>query len=142
MYQNILTYVDMHKKNSWIKSLPHCVELIKRPETRLHILTCLPDFGMPIVAQFFPSNFDDKKVQQEILKQLQDFIKTHVPAQIKTKAIITEGTRRDAILNIAKKIEADLIVLPTAREKSHFYTLGATAAHVVRHADCSVLIVR
>jgi nucleotide-binding universal stress UspA family protein len=142
MYKNILTYVDMYKKNSYEKTLPKCIELAQQKDVKLHILTCIPDFGMPLVAQFFPENFDNEKLSKEILVKLQDFIKENVSAQIKTRAIIAEGVLRDAILNVAKKINADLIVISTAREKNHFYTLGATAAFVTRHASCSVLIVR
>ncbi len=142
MFNHILTYLEIDQKPSWKYSLPKMIEMAEKCDAKLHIMTCVPDFGMSIVEQFFPSNFDHKKVTDEILKNLEAFIAEHVPSSLKAQAIVGEGKARDMILDVAQRINADLILLSSAREKSSFYTLGATAAHVIRHADCSVLIVR
>ena len=46
------------------------------------------------------------------------------------------------ILEYAKKIEADLIVIASHRPDLLDYFLGSTAARVVRHAECAVLVDR
>ena len=43
---------------------------------------------------------------------------------------------------MAEKINADLIVMPAHRLKLQDYLLGTNTAKVVRHAQCSVLVVR
>ena len=43
---------------------------------------------------------------------------------------------------MAKEIGADLIVMGSHRPELADYLLGANAAKVVRHADCSVMVVR
>ena len=48
----------------------------------------------------------------------------------------------EAILNIARKTGADLIVVAAHRPELKDYLLGPNAARVVRHANCSVLVVR
>jgi nucleotide-binding universal stress UspA family protein len=46
------------------------------------------------------------------------------------------------ILEYAKEIGADLIVVASHRPGLQDYFLGSTAARVVRHADCAVLVDR
>jgi universal stress protein F len=43
---------------------------------------------------------------------------------------------------MAEKINADLIIMPAHRLKLQDYLLGTNTAKVVRHALCSVLVVR
>lgn len=142
MFNHILTYVDVSQEHSWKHSLPKAIEMAEKCEADLHIMTCVPDFGMPIVEQFFPSDFNEDEITKEALKNLESFIAKNVPSNINAQAIVGEGKARDRILDVSKRVKADLILLPPAREKSSFYTLGATTAHVVRHAKCSTLIVR
>ena len=46
------------------------------------------------------------------------------------------------ILHLAEQLEADLIVLASHRPEMRDWLIGANAARVVRHARCSVLVVR
>ena len=46
------------------------------------------------------------------------------------------------ILDYAKEIGADLIVIASHRPGLQDYFLGSTAARVVRHAECAVLVDR
>ena len=46
------------------------------------------------------------------------------------------------ILATAKKVRADLIVMAAHRPEFRDYLLGPNAYRVVRHAECSVLVVR
>lgn len=142
MFKKILTYVDMNNADNANEHLKQAVEMAKVYNTRLNIMTCMPDFSMPIVAQFFPANFNNEEVQQEVLKKLKEYIKKEVDDEVKTKAIIVEGALRDAILDVADQIAADFIILPESCKGSMFCSLGATSAHVTRHAKCSVMVCR
>ena len=46
------------------------------------------------------------------------------------------------ILEEAKEMDADLIVMTSHRAGVRTYFLGSHAGHVVRYATCSVLVVR
>ncbi|WP_291995409.1 universal stress protein [Candidatus Accumulibacter sp. ACC003] len=52
------------------------------------------------------------------------------------------GHSYDTILEVAKKKKVDLILIASHRPGFQDYFLGSTAAKVVRHANCSVLVVR
>lgn len=56
--------------------------------------------------------------------------------------VVREGTPSTEILKHASDIEADLIVLHSHDPDLSNYILGSTASRVVRHAHCSVYVVR
>jgi universal stress protein F len=55
---------------------------------------------------------------------------------------VKEGSPKDNILELAKTLPADLVIIASHRPDITTYLLGSNAAAVVRHADCSVLVVR
>jgi nucleotide-binding universal stress UspA family protein len=58
------------------------------------------------------------------------------------EARILSGHPYNTILDEAEKTGADLIIITSHRPGLQDYLLGSTAAKVVRHANCSVLVVR
>ncbi len=141
MYKEILLAVDLNDDSSWQKSLSTAVELCRAEGGNLHVLTVVPDFGMSIVGQYFPKGYE-KDVSEKVMAALKDFVHQHVPDDIKVGHVVGEGTVYEVILNIAKKISADLIVVSASRPDLKSYLLGPNAARVVRHAECSVMVVR
>jgi nucleotide-binding universal stress UspA family protein len=55
---------------------------------------------------------------------------------------IRSGHPYKTILEVAKEKGADLIIIASHRPGLQDYFLGSTAAKVVRHAKCSVLVIR
>jgi nucleotide-binding universal stress UspA family protein len=55
---------------------------------------------------------------------------------------VRQGGIYHEILEEAKSIKADLIVMSSHRVGVRTYFLGSNAGHVVRYATCSVLVVR
>jgi len=88
MFKHILTYVEVEHPDSWQLALPKAIEMAEQCNADLHLLTCIPDFGMSIVEQFFPSDFDNSTVTKAVLKQLETFISEQVPDHIKAQAIV------------------------------------------------------
>ena len=141
MYRNILVPVDLSDKHSWRKALPTAISLCETFEARLHLMTVVPEFGLPMVGQFFPAGYE-AKLRQQAAKQLRDFVATQVPDAITTRRIVSEGKIYQEILKAAAAIQADLIVMGSHRPELSDYLLGPNAAKVVRHAKCSVMVVR
>jgi nucleotide-binding universal stress UspA family protein len=63
-------------------------------------------------------------------------------AGMKVQVIVRTGHSYNTILEVAKEKNADLIIIASHRPGLQDYFLGSTAAKVVRHANCSVLVVR
>ncbi len=141
MYRNILFTVDLGEESSWQKALPVAIEHARAFGSRLHVMTVVPGFGMSMVGQFFPKGYE-KKMRERARAELHDFVKEHVPEGIPVQHIVGEGTVYSTIIETARKIGADLIVMQAHRPELGDYLLGPNAARVVRHADCSVLVVR
>ena len=57
-------------------------------------------------------------------------------------SVVRQGGIYHEVLEEAKAINADLIVMSSHRPAMRTYFLGSNAGHVVRYAKCSVLVVR
>ncbi len=141
MYDNILLSVDLNEEHSWIKALPTAVEMAKAFGAALHVAAVVPDFGMAVVGGFFPDNFEEKALA-EVGEKLKAFCQEHVPADVKVNHVVRHGRVYEEILKVAKETSTDLIVMGAHRPELQDYLLGPNAARVVRHANCSVLVVR
>jgi nucleotide-binding universal stress UspA family protein len=60
----------------------------------------------------------------------------------KVTSIVRQGGIYHEVLEEAKNIHADLIVMSSHRPAMKTYFLGSNAGHVVRYAKCSVLVLR
>lgn len=141
MYKDILLPIDLEHESSWKKALPTAVKLCEHTGARLHLLAVVPDVGMSIISQYFPKGYK-KELSKKVLEQIRTFSKENVPSGIPVQHVVGEGTIYEVILGIAEKTGSDLIVIASHRTEHKHYLLGPNAARVVRHAECSVLVVR
>jgi nucleotide-binding universal stress UspA family protein len=58
------------------------------------------------------------------------------------EVVIRSGHSYKTILDVAKESQAELIIIASHQPGLQDYFLGSTAAKVVRHATCSVLVMR
>lgn len=141
MYRNILLAVDINDESSWKKALPTAVDIAKAAGAALHVITVVPDFGMSVVKGFFPDDFKDKALD-DANEKLAQFCAEHVPRELNATHGVGYGRVYEELLRVAEERGADLIVLASHRPELSDYLLGPNAARVVRHAGCSVLVVR
>jgi nucleotide-binding universal stress UspA family protein len=145
MFKDILFAVDLadgaEQNKAQNKALEAATTYAKAGGAALHVLTIVPDFGMSIVASYFPENYEEK-VLAEADKRLHDYVKANVPKGIKVQHIVGIGTIYREIIKQADKVGADLIVMASHRPELQDYLLGPNSSQVVRHAKQSVLVVR
>jgi len=141
MYQNILFPIDVTEQTSWKIALPVVLELAQAFKPKLHVMTVIPQFGMSIVGQFFPSNMEDQLIKGAT-DALHKFTEENIPSDILVRHVITQGTVYESIIDTADRVEADLIIMAAHRPELKDYLLGPNAARVVRHSTRSVLVVR
>ena len=141
MYTDILLPVDLGNESSWAKALPAAIEYCEAFGSNLHVMTVMPDFRSPMVAQFFPDDHEDK-LMDNAKDVLQKFVADRVPEEIKVQHIVADGTIYKAIIETADDIGADLIIMGSHRPELQDYLLGPNAARVVRHSQKSVLVGR
>jgi nucleotide-binding universal stress UspA family protein len=82
---------------------------------------------------------DFKRQAEKELKQM--LVETDMQG-LKISHRIRQGAAHDQILAEATRIEADLILMMAGVPGLSSYIIGSNAERVVRHAECSVFIVR
>ncbi len=141
MYKDILLPVDLNAESSWKQALPTAIEFCRKFGSRLHVITVVPDFGMSIVSTYFPEGYKDK-ILKEVSGQLNAFVKQHVPEGIEAQPIVGYGTAYEEILNTARRLDVDIIIMASHRPQLKDYMISPNAARVMRHARRTVMIVR
>lgn len=140
MFKNVLLAVDLTEPTSWARSLPVALEVCRAASARLHVVTVASEVNMQ-VASFFPEDANHRLLTQAAA-DLHAWIGKHVPAGVEVHQIVAQGSVHREIIAAAEKAGADLIVMASHKPTITDYVLGANAAHVVRHAACSVMVVR
>ena len=141
MFNEILLPIDLGDPGSSNKALSMAVDLGRGAGAKLHVLAVVPGMGMSIISQYFPEDFEEKSLAGAA-QQLDDYIGANIPSDIATQAIVANGTIYEEILRVAAETGSDLIVMTSQRPELKDYLLGPNASRVVRHANCSVLVVR
>ena len=141
MFKKILLPVDLEHTQSVRKALRLAIDEAERSDAKIDVMTVAPGFGMPLVASFF----EDEKVKEalkEIARHLKKYVANNIPDNLKGNSIVTEGNPPEQILKQSKKLNTDLIVISSHDTEMEQILLGSCSAKVVRHADCSVLVVK
>ena len=98
-----------------------------------------PDFSMGQIA--IPSiDLDmDKRANEE----LENLARKQIPKELSTKTIVKTGKPFVEIIDTAKQIDADIIIIATHGHSGVEHILfGSTAEKIVRKAPCPVLTLR
>jgi nucleotide-binding universal stress UspA family protein len=141
MFNTILIPIDLAHDSSWRKALPVAIDQTRsNPGAQLYVMTVV-DLNMNITAIRLPENFN-QEYREKTEHRLEEVVNQQVPSDIQVQYIIRDGRIYREILAVAQEIKADLIVMASHNPALKDYLLGANAARVVRHADCSVLVVR
>lgn len=142
MYSAILVPIDLNHTASWEKSLPTAVQLCQTYGASLHLVSIMPNFGMPMVDGFFPKDFAET-AKKALKTALREFAGEHIPADLKTGLIVADGKAYEGILRVARTVGADLIVMSThKRKRFEDYLVGTNAMRVLQQSKVSVLVVR
>jgi len=139
--KSILLPIDLFDETSSDGALNHAVGLAQQNGAKLHVLSVIPDFGMPMVGAFFPKGFS-KNATADTQAKLDAFIEGNVPDGFDVTGHVKHGTIYKEILATAEACGADMIVMASHRPEMKDYLLGPNAARVVRHARQSVTVIR
>lgn len=146
MYHTILVPIDLSEPKLTQKVIPDVEAQAKLADARVHFLTVLPgspSYGLTFLKQTSPEDAPDiDHYLGEALFQMDEIIKLFNIPKDKIEKHVSSGSPRDEILKAAKTTEADLIVIASHHPDITTYLLGSNAAAIVRHAKCSVLMVR
>jgi nucleotide-binding universal stress UspA family protein len=140
MYKRILLAVDLAEPPPTPKGLPQALELTKVGGGDLRLVNVQPVVPATFM-EYVPADFDaaqSKRAQDDLDAILAGI---DLPAGRKSSAARAGGIYHE-LLQEAADWNADLIVVGSHRPVMSDYLLGSNAKTIVRHAQCSVLVVR
>lgn len=142
MYKHILVPVDLNEKGFGDKALQQAIWHAKQANATLHLLNVLPGIHMSMVATYFPKDAA-AKMKQDVRAQLTAFAEQHIGDAVPYQLHVAEGKPYSTILDYAKQLRADLIVMPShKRSKLDKVMLGSVASKVVELSPVHVLVVK
>lgn len=138
MFRKILVPIDLANEAS-ARSLPQAISQARASDGRIRLVNVVAPIPTSIEA-YLPAGHGTKeiKVAEDGLKAL---IAQNNIADIADTAV-RSGAIYDEVLTEAREMEADLIIVVSHHPTISDYLLGSNAASIVRHADCSVLVLR
>lgn len=139
MYTSILVPIDLGESSSWSKAVPTAVALARCFSARLTMATIVEDKVAAREAQWSSIGYREMLSSASArLGLLADELRGDSPMETR----VGTGSIGRGILDLAEQVQADLIVLASHRPEMKDWLIGANASRVVRHARCSVLVVR
>ncbi len=140
MFKRIILAVDLTEPARVPMGLPEALELANAGGGDLRLVNVQPVVPATFM-EYVPADFDveQNKRAKEALDAILDSV--DLPAERKSAAARAGGIYHE-LLQEAADWNADLIVVGSHRPVMTDYLLGSNAKTIVRHAQCSVLVVR
>lgn len=141
MSTSILVAVDLSHHDDAKSILNRAAQLAELDGAVLNVITVVPDFGNTMVSTFFEEGTMEKALKKAN-EALHAFVDEALPDHGAVRHVVGCGNVYEQVLNAAKQVSADLIVIGARKPDIATFLLGPNAARVARHFEGSVLIVR
>jgi len=140
MFNNILVAVDLADPEPAPKGISQAVELANSSGGMMRLVNIQPLLPATFM-EYVPVDFDAEQ-EKRATAALQDIVAAVKFPPERLSGIVRVGGIYHEILAEAAEWGADLIVVGSHRPVVTDYILGSNAKTIVRHALCSVLVVR
>jgi universal stress protein G len=140
MFTQILVPVDLADADLAKSAIETAVALARASGGSVRLLNVLAMTPV-MLAEYVPPDFDAQQ-RQSAEEALAIIAKESGIQEGRITTVVRQGGIYHEVLEEAKAMRADLIVMSSHRPAMKTYFLGSNASHVVRYARCSVLVVR
>lgn len=143
MKKSVLCAVDISEIGADTDVLEMAAKLAQLEDAQLDVITVVPDFGMSLVGSFF-SEDQHQTALIEAKRRLEDMCESGLGSDVNANVrhIVATGKAYEEVIKASKLAKTDLIVVGAHKSDLKDYLLGPNAARIVRHAECSVHVVR
>jgi nucleotide-binding universal stress UspA family protein len=140
MFNRILVPVDLAEIELAKRAIDTACALARVSGGTVRLLNVMPMTPV-MLAEYVPPDFEaqQKTASEEALANIVTQCSLE-PGRV--TSVVRQGGIYHEILEEAKQMGADLIVMSSHRPAMKTYFLGSNAGHVVRYAKSSVLVVR
>jgi nucleotide-binding universal stress UspA family protein len=140
MFTQILVPVDLADADLAKSAIETAVSLARASGGSVRLLNVLAMTPV-MLAEYVPPDFDAQ--QRQSAEEALAIIANEAGSERgHITTVVRQGGVYHEVLEEAKAMPADLIVMSSHRPAMKTYFLGSNAGHVVRYARCSVLVVR
>jgi nucleotide-binding universal stress UspA family protein len=140
MFHRIILAVDLSDPTAHPKGLDQALELATQSGGDLRLVNVRPLLPATFM-EYVPADFDEEQEKRAQAAIVAIAAKLPLPKDRVTTAALSGGVYHE-LLRDATEWGADLIVVGSHRPVMSDYLLGSNAKTIVRHAQCSVLVVR
>lgn len=140
MFKTVLCPVDVNEAGLEARAIATAVPMVKASGGKLTLLAVVLESPV-MAAEYLPPDFRENQVReaQEALARLAR--ETGLPPE-QVETHIRHGRPYHEILEEARASHVELIVMASHRPGLSTYLIGSNATYVVRHAACSVMVIR
>lgn len=140
MFSRIVVPVDPSESEFSEPALQAAADFSTRYGSTVYLVSILQ--VLPgLVAEYLPPDYEKKAVENAETRLKELAASMNLPAdRVVTTARV--GGIYNEVLDEVKEVDADLIIMTSHRPAMSTYLLGSNAAKVVRHAPCSVMVLR
>ncbi|AWM86631.1 universal stress protein [Microvirga sp. 17 mud 1-3] len=140
MFKTILVPVDLAEIDAAKPAIERAQELALASEGTIRLIYVRSIVPVTYM-EFVPPSFDEEQQSDAERKLAKLAAVVKLPAD-RVSAVVRLGSTYGEILSEAEKTGTDLVVVGSHRPSMATYLLGSNASAIVRHAKCSVLVVR
>jgi nucleotide-binding universal stress UspA family protein len=140
LFKTLLVPVDVTEAETAMPAIDRAAAMAAASEGSVRLIYVISVVPMNYMEFATPDFLDD---QQKAAERELDGIasKIALPSR-RVSTLVRMGSIYHEVLDEAEKVGADLVVVGSHRPSMRTYLLGSNAGTIVRHATCSVLVVR
>ena len=147
---NYLAPIDLEDENLSTGIIETTIQMATGVEgAQIYLMTVIPGI-VPGIDQRYAirgemhgsTEYPLQEWKDEAAKDLQKIADKHIPKKMQGGVVVENGTVYREVVEAAKDLNIDHIVMGAHRPSLSDFLLGPNSARVARHAGCSVTVVR
>jgi universal stress protein F len=140
MFKMLQVPVDLSDPDHYRDAVTTAASLASQYGATLRLITVVPPLpGM--VAEYLPAETHEQMLG-ETREKLEEIVGTLELGDGRAEIAVREGSVYHEVLEDAQEADVDLIIMGSHRPAMRTYLIGSNAARIVRHAPCSVMVLR
>jgi nucleotide-binding universal stress UspA family protein len=147
---NYLAAIDLDEESSWDQIVVKTVEMAAGLKgIRIYLMTVVPGINPGVDSRYAirgemhgSAEYPMQKWKDDAAKALQKIADKHIPKELQAGVIVESGTVYREIVEAAKDLDIQQIVMGAHRPSVTDFLLGPNSDLVARHAGCTVTVVR
>ncbi len=147
---NYLAAIDLADQESWKDVIEKTVSMATGNEgAKIYLMTVISGITTGIDQRYAirgemegSTEYPMQEWKDEAAEKLKEIANEHIPKDLQAGVVVENGTVYREIVEAAKDLDIDQIVMGAHRPSLADFLLGPNSARVARHAECSVTVVR